>query len=140
MTATTTLPPIVMSQQDHERLSNVAQAALRTAPNIADYLLRELDRAKVTPNADARTKRVKMGSHVKFRDNETGRVRSIQLVYPAEADPQAGRISVLTPIGAALVGLSEGKTIPWVGRSGENRTLTVLKVGPDDGPVRYSDI
>ncbi|HEY7979000.1 MAG TPA: nucleoside diphosphate kinase regulator [Rhizomicrobium sp.] len=140
MTAMTNLPSIVMSPQDHERLSNIAQAAQRTVPTVADYLLRELDRAKVTPKDDPCTKRVKMGSHVEFRDNGTGRVRAIQLVYPAEADPQAGRISVLTPIGAALVGLSEGKTIPWVGRSGENRTLTVLKIGADSGPVRYSDM
>jgi regulator of nucleoside diphosphate kinase len=140
MTAMTTLPSIVISQQDHERLNNVALAAQRTVPTVADYLLRELDRAKVTKKDDARTKRVKMGSHVEFRDNETGRVRSIQLVYPAEADPQTGRISVLTPIGAALVGLSEGKTIPWVGRSGENRTLTVLKVGADSGSVHYGDM
>jgi regulator of nucleoside diphosphate kinase len=139
MTAATTLPSIAISRQDHERLSNIAQAAQRTVPDVADYLIRELDRAQIT-HRDAPKKRVKMGSHVEFRDNETGRVRSIQLVYPAEADPQAGRISVLTPIGAALVGLSEGKTIPWVGRSGENRTLTVLKVGADSGSVHYGDM
>lgn len=137
----TALPSIVMSPRDHERLTNVARAALRTVPGVADYLLRELDRAEVTHPDTTPKKRVTMGSHVEFRDNETGRVRSIQLVYPAEADPQAGRISVLTPIGAALVGLSEGKTIPWVGRSSEKRTLTVLKVGTDDsGPIHYADM
>jgi len=134
------LPSIVLSAQDHERLSNVAQAAQRTVPAVADYLMRELDRAKVIQKDGACAKRVKMGSHVEFRDNETGRVRSIQLVYPAEADPQAGRISVLTPIGAALIGLSEGRSIPWAGHSGESRSLTVLKIGANNGPVQYNDM
>lgn len=128
-----TLPTIVVSANDHARLSHVAQAALRTAPEVADYLLRELDRARIAQSSPGRY--VEMGSHVAFRDNETGRVRSIQLVYPPEADPQAGRISVITPIGAALIGLSEGQTIPWIGRAGENRTLTVLKVGVNGGAV-----
>lgn len=136
----TALPSILMSRKDHERLSNVAQAAQRTVPGVADYLLRELDRAEIAHHDATPKKRVTMGSHVEFRDNHTGRVRAIQLVYPAEADPQAGRISILTPIGAALIGLSEGKTIPWVGRAGENRTLTVLKVGADGNSIRYGDM
>jgi regulator of nucleoside diphosphate kinase len=122
------LPSIVMSKTDHERLNKIAEAARRTVPDVAEQLSLELDRSCIAGAAVQHTARVKMGSHVQFRDNETGRIRSIQLVYPAEADPLGGRISVLTPIGAALIGLSERQTMPWPGRSGERRTLTVLRV------------
>ena len=122
------LPSIVISKTDYERLNNVAEAARGTVPDIAEQLSRELDRSGVAAATTDRATRVRMGSYVEFRDNETGRVRAVQLVYPAEADPQGGRISVLTPIGAALIGLSEWQTMPWHGRSGESRTLTVLRV------------
>jgi regulator of nucleoside diphosphate kinase len=69
-----------------------------------------------------------MGSEVEFRDNKTGEVRRVTLVYPDEADVSRGRISVLTPIGAALIGLSESQSIDFQPPSGGLRSLTVLKV------------
>jgi regulator of nucleoside diphosphate kinase len=69
-----------------------------------------------------------MGSQVEFRDDTTGQVRSVTLVYPHEADLAAGKISVLTPIGAALIGLSASQSIEWQAPSGGWRSLTVLKV------------
>ena len=50
------------------------------------------------------------------------------LVYPGEADIEQGKISILTPIGAALIGLSKGQSIDWATRTGEIRRLTVLEV------------
>jgi regulator of nucleoside diphosphate kinase len=52
----------------------------------------------------------------------------VQLVYPAEADIEAGRISILTPIGAGLIGLREGQSILWPDREGRERRLTVVRV------------
>lgn len=121
------LPKIAIGAADLERLSNLAEGARHAHPEIAEYLARELARATIA-ESDTGPARVRMGSQVEYRDEDSGQVRAIQLVYPADADPGCGRISVLTPIGAALIGLSEGQSIAWNAHSGAQRTLTVLKV------------
>jgi regulator of nucleoside diphosphate kinase len=128
MIETAELPRIVISAEDLDRLQNVADAAKNTVPHIAEYLQQELDRATVSDAVPDPSQGVTMGSFVEFRDDTTGHVRLVQLVYPAEADSKESRISVLTPIGAALIGLSEGQSIDWQTRGGERKTLTVLKV------------
>jgi regulator of nucleoside diphosphate kinase len=96
-------------------------------PDVASVLADELERAHVV--ADGRPEQtVCMGSEVEFRDDSTGKVQAVTLVYPGEADISQRRISVLTPIGAALIGLSTGDSIAWETRSGELRRLTVLQV------------
>jgi regulator of nucleoside diphosphate kinase len=52
----------------------------------------------------------------------------VQLVLPENADINTGRISVLTPVGAALIGLSPGQAMEWLGNDGKKRFLTVLAV------------
>lgn len=69
-----------------------------------------------------------MGCQVEFRDDTTGKVQTVTLVYPGEADIAQGKISVLTPIGAALIGLRAGHSISWETRSGDIKRLTVLTV------------
>ena len=68
-----------------------------------------------------------MGSEVEFRDETTGTVRKVTLVYPGEADIALGKISVLTPIGTALIGLGVGQSIMWETRTGDLKRLTVLQ-------------
>ena len=69
-----------------------------------------------------------MGSEVEFRDDTTGRVQTVTLVYPNEANIAESKISVLTPIGTALIGLHAGKSINWETRRGDLKRLTVLQV------------
>jgi regulator of nucleoside diphosphate kinase len=69
-----------------------------------------------------------MGCEVAFRDETTGKVQTVTLVYPGEADIAQGKVSVLTPIGTALIGLAAGQSITWETRTGGVRRLTVLKV------------
>lgn len=69
-----------------------------------------------------------MGSTVTFRDDTTAQDRTVMLVYPDEADVAQGRISILTPVGAALIGLSVGQSIEWQTPGGGWRSLTVLRV------------
>jgi regulator of nucleoside diphosphate kinase len=76
-----------------------------------------------------------MGSEVEFRDDTTGKVRRVTLAYPDAADIDAGRISVLTPIGAALIGLSVGQSIEWQTPAGGWRSLTVLGVAAVANPA-----
>jgi regulator of nucleoside diphosphate kinase len=136
----TALPDIVISNDDHHRLLNIAEAAANRRSSVAEYLLEELTRATICNAAQDCAPGVRMGSFVEFRDDKTGRVRSVQLVYPAEADPLHDRISVLTPIGAALIGLSEGQSIEWQTRAGEWKTLTVLKVYERRDAPGYLDV
>ena len=74
-----------------------------------------------------------MNSSVVFRDDASGQERAITLVYPEDADVDAGWISVLTPIGAALIGLSNGQTIEFQLPGGSWRSLTVLGVSAPTG-------
>lgn len=123
-----TPPPIVVTQADHDRLSDLASAALRNMPAVGEFLAEELDRARVVAPAEIAPTVVTMNSRVEFRDDQTGEVRTATLVYPGDQDIAAGKISILTPVGAALIGLEEGQSIVWETRSGAQKSLTVLKV------------
>ncbi len=71
---------------------------------------------------------VGMNDDVEFRDDTTGRARRVTLVYPDEADISQGKISVMTPVGTALIGLRTGHSITWETPLGETRQLTVISV------------
>lgn len=69
-----------------------------------------------------------MHSVFDFRDGVTKGTRRAVLVYPGEEDEGLGRISVLSPLGAALIGLSEGQSFQWRSATGVCRTLHVVRV------------
>lgn len=123
------LPPITISGIDIDRLAKLAELASDRAPAAAEFLAREVARARVVPSGFPLTGVVIMGSEVEFRDDVTGQERTVTLVYPEQADISIRRISVLTPIGAALIGLSAGQSIEWQTPAGGWRSLTVLRVG-----------
>ena len=136
----TTFPPIVMGSRESVRLANLANAGLRTSPAAAEVLLHEVARAQIDDRLAQSGGVVTMNSYVEFRDDVTGRVRTIKLVYPSDSDPDAGAISVLTPVGAALIGLLEGQSFEWRTRRGDRKTLTVLKVRNSVAPLGYIDV
>lgn len=121
-------PPIVLTATDHDRLSALVEAVSEKLPDVYEYLTVELERAAVVDASELAITVVTMGTRVAFRDEVTGRERTVTLVYPHDADLTAGRVSVLTPIGAALIGVAEGQSIAWYTREGEAKTLTVLGV------------
>lgn len=121
-------PRITLTATDHEKLSALANAAANTMPEVAAELAEELDRAHVLAKGRHPVDTVCMGCEVEFRDDMTGRVQTVTLVYPNEADIAKGRISVLTPIGTALIGLAVGKSIDWITRNGDSKRLTVMQV------------
>jgi regulator of nucleoside diphosphate kinase len=132
-------PRIMLSAEDHERLSRLARAAMNSVPERAEDLAAELERAHVLARSRL-GEVVCMGSHVAFRDDTTGRVRQVTLVYPEQADISKGTVSVLTPIGTALLGLRKGLSIGWQTRSGENRRLTVLEIlQPGDAEAGFAE-
>ena len=122
------LPPISLRICDANRLRNIAEAASEKYPQTCDFLAREIERAEILPDARLLPGLVAMESEVTFRDDISGQERSVTLVYPETANVDAGRISILTPIGAALIGLSVGQTIEFQTPGGRWRSLTVLKV------------
>lgn len=120
-------PKIIVGEIDHERLTGLATAAIERMPDVAEELLAEMDRAKVVAPAKVPADVVRMGSFVTF-DSDSAQHRRVQLVYPGEADIEQGRISVMTPIGAALIGLAAGQSIAWTARDGKKHVLTVTAV------------
>jgi regulator of nucleoside diphosphate kinase len=121
-------PPVVLDASRIGRLQALAAAAIARSPDIADRLMQEIERATVVPAPDMPPNVVNIGSQVTFRDVETGQEQAVILVLPPYADIAEGRVSVVTPIGVALIGLAEGASIDWQTRSGETRRLTVTRV------------
>jgi len=121
-------PKIVIPARDYARLVGLVQAALNSMPDLAAGLSDELHRAYVLPDECDPGEVVRMGSEVQFRDHGTGSVRTVTLVYPNSADIADGKISILTPVGTALLGLAVGDSIDWEAPSGQSRALTVLSV------------
>lgn len=130
-------PPITMTRSDHERLSRLADSIAEASPAVADTLFAELDRARVVADTEIGLDVVRMGSTLSFT-TDTGEDRTVTLVFPQEADIAAGKISIHTPIGAALIGLSAGQSIDWTARDGRTHRLTVRSVenhGEDSEPM-----
>lgn len=127
-------PRIIIAASDHARLVRLTETALsRAAPSpVAEYLSDELSRAQIVPDQDCSADIIRMGSQVSYSDEASGRTRKVSLVYPEAADIDRNQISVLTPIGAALIGLSPGQSIDWPSPSGGSGKLTVLEVVNDD--------
>jgi regulator of nucleoside diphosphate kinase len=120
-------PNIVVSEIDYERLMGLATNVSERLEEIAEELMVELDRAKVVPAKRLPQNVIHMGSTVEFRSND-GQERRVTLVYPGEADIAQGKISILTPIGTALIGLAPGQSISWTARDGKQHELNVLSV------------
>jgi regulator of nucleoside diphosphate kinase len=120
--------PITIARPDYERLLDLAWAARAQSPEVGEFLLEEIDRARVVEPQAVPPGVVTMGAIVAYRDDATDQERRVTLVYPGEQDIALGRISVLTPIGAALIGLAEGQSLAFRTPSGEERSLTVLEV------------
>nr|WP_319025629.1 nucleoside diphosphate kinase regulator [Rhizorhabdus wittichii] len=121
-------PAIHMIDSEAETLANMAVAAEERIPQVSELLLEEIDRATLYKAARIPADVVTMHSHVEFVDEANGTSRTVQLVYPKDADIDAGRVSILTLVGAGLIGLREGQSILWPGRDGHRRLLTITRV------------
>ncbi len=121
-------PKIVINDDDLAHIEALAEGAMLRNPVLADRLLEELSRARVVPVGKMPKNVVAIGSGVTYRDEATGQEKSVTLVYPETADITKQRVSVMTPIGVALLGLAEGAAFYWDTRDNQRRTLTVLRV------------
>jgi len=122
----TSLPPIRVSRFDLERLERLLDR-VGERPELA-RLRDELDRADVVEPAAVPPDVVTMNSRVRFADEETGEESEIQLVFPRHADAEQNRVSILAPVGTALLGLSVGASIEWPVPDGRTRRLRVTAI------------
>jgi regulator of nucleoside diphosphate kinase len=121
------VPQIIVSEPDYERLTSLATASLERLPEVAQELLSEMERAKIVQAQQVPADVVRMGSTVTFKSDD-GHKRRLTLVYPVDEDVTLHKISVMTPVGAALIGLGEDQSISWTARDGRRHELTVLRV------------
>ncbi|PVB63295.1 nucleoside diphosphate kinase regulator [Labrenzia sp. 011] len=127
-------PAITVTRSEHERLSLLAETHAARDEDLAEVLLGELDRARIVDDTRIAATVVRMGSALRFT-SDLGEDRHVTLVFPGEADIAEGKVSILTPIGVALIGLSEGQSIDWEDRGGRVHRLTVQSVGvPQEAP------
>lgn len=115
---------IIITDVDLDRLRPVIDQNDSPA---SDSLDAELRRAKVVPQHEVPADVVTMNSEVVYEDCATSARRTVQVVYPKDANASVGKISVLAPIGSALLGLRVGQSIEWPVPTGKKR-VKVLEV------------
>ena len=113
-----TQPNIVISEVDLERLERLLDSLPANAFPGHQALEAELERAEIRPSKDMPDNVVTMNSEVRFRMSSSNEEFTLRLVYPKDADGSAGKISILAPVGGALLGLAQGDEIEWPGPGG----------------------
>lgn len=132
-------PSIYLTQADLDRLFDLVET-YGVGANAArvQQLERELVRAVVVPRDEIPSDIVTMNSRVEFEDETTGDRREITLVYPKQADIDRNKVSVLVPVGTALLGVRIGQSIDWDMPSGAKHRFKVVAIpfqgDPSDVP------
>ena len=122
------LPPITVSSRDLARLEVLLESpALRHLP-AAVALGKELERATILAPEQMPADVVTMNSTIECVDELSGETHRITLAYPNEADVANHRVSVLAPVGSALLGLSVGNVIDWQAPGGRELRVRVTAV------------
>jgi regulator of nucleoside diphosphate kinase len=120
-------PPIIVTEQDLARLEKLLESeSVRALPGV-EMLTAELSRATVVTAEEIGPDVITMNSTVRFVDEGDYKAYQLELVYPHQAG-QPGTVSILAPVGSALLGLSVGQTIHWQVPGGRDLRLRVVKV------------
>ncbi|WP_298185085.1 nucleoside diphosphate kinase regulator [uncultured Pseudomonas sp.] len=117
---------LIITRLDLQRLEHLLDSLDDFGPN-AVALQAELDRADVVGHDEVPAGVVTMNSRVHCREESSGKDYHLTLVYPQDARSE-GSVSILAPVGTALLGLSVGQHIDWVAPSGKVLKLTLLAV------------
>lgn len=116
---------LILTQNDFQTLSGLALTAQK---DVAALLEEELDRATIVSADDLPSDVVTMNSTVRFADLESKKEMVVTLVYPHEANTDENKISVLAPIGMALIGLRIGQIINWTLPHGKEKIFKIVEV------------
>jgi len=128
-------PAIHMIDSEAEILADLAVATEDRLPEVSALLLGEIERATLHEASRIPPDVVTMRALIEFIDEAHEKPRTVRLVYPGDADVDAGRISILTLVGAGLIGLREGQSILWPGRDGRRRLLAISRVIREAAPA-----
>ena len=120
------LPAITLRSDDFDALDRLVGDLPGSGP--AGLLQQELDRAKVCEPKAMPKNVVTLNRWLQYVDDHSPEVRRVQLVLPKDADIDAGRVSILSYVGAGLIGLGEGQTIRWPDRDGQDHNLSIVRV------------
>ena len=126
---------LILRETDFQRISSMIGGATE---EVQEFLQTELDRAKVVPDDQLPVDVVAMNTTVTFLDLATNKTNQVTLVYPFDANIAENKISVLAPVGAALIGLRVGQTIKWPLPGGKEKELKVVNVTREDEKVSQS--
>lgn len=127
--ADTPLPPLKIPRSDYLALVDLAVRHGSPGPSPAvEFLERELSRAEVIDDSKVPPDVATLRSHLVFHDEETGRDWVVTLGHPADVFTREDAISVLSPIGAALIGLSEGQSIEFQTADERSRRIALVRV------------
>lgn len=129
-------PPIHLLAAESDMVANLALQVEHRNPVVAAMLLEEIERAQLHEAETLPDEAVTLGSEVDFIDEKAAQLRTVELVLPAAANIALGRISILTPMGAALYGLMAGQSIDWPDLDGHSRKIRIMRVRQpfDDRP------
>lgn len=118
-------PSLVISREDYQKISTLLAVA---QSDIADQLEEELGRAKLVSAEELPNNIVSMNDRISFVDLDTGKEQEVTLSYPLDEDINGNKVSILAPVGAALIGLRVGQTIHWPLSQGKTRRIKVTSV------------
>jgi regulator of nucleoside diphosphate kinase len=121
-------PAIILSSLDLRRLEQLLDNLPHDARETHAALIDELNRARVVEPGAVPPTVVTMNSTVRFRTEPDGKEFERTLVYPSAFDGSAERISILAPIGSALIGLSVGDSIDWPTPRGGTMTVRIMEI------------
>lgn len=121
-------PNIVITELDLERLEKLIESLPKGSFPGKEALEAELLRADVVDSHDIPDTVVTMNSTVRFVVNESQEEFSLTLVYPKDADNSGDKISILAPVGSALLGLNQGDEIQWPKPGGGMMTVRIEEV------------
>lgn len=116
---------IILTEDEYSKISALVSNVDTEA---ADLLTEELDRATIVSRAELPKTVASMNSKITYVDIESNEENTVILVYPHEANIDEDKISVLAPMGAALIGLSVGQPISWVLPNGKRKSVRVTNV------------
>ena len=120
-------PAIVLTRSDRDRLSNLIMTP--GAPSsTTEFLRQEIERAEIVPEAVV-SSLVTIGTHVQFIDHKSHKISEGRLTLPDDVQV-SDAISILSPLGSALLGLGPGQSIDWIDDAGQDHRLTVVAVLP----------
>lgn len=127
-------PPIHLPVSESDVIARLALQSEHRQPVVAAMLLEEIERAELHEAGTLPDNVVILGSDVSFVDEKTKQMRNVKLVLPAHANIAEGRISIITPMGAALYGLATGDSIDWPDLDGNERRIRILRVTQPPSP------